>query len=410
MTNDRHYDQLELRSDDERRRDIAAALPGVIAAAKNNAPGYSSLLAGIDPDEITTEEDLLRLPVLRKSEITRLQAADPPFGGLTTRPAADFDYFFLSPGPIHEPGLADGDWWRIGRFLHVCGIGRGDIVQNCFSYHLTPAGLIFDSAARAVGATVLPAGTGQTDLQVKAAAQAGVTGYAGTPDYLKVLLDRADELGIDLSRIRKAGVTGGALFPSTRSYYGERGINCLQIYATADVGSIAYETVPDEGLVIDEGVLVEIVTPGTGEPVEEGRIGEVLVTTFNHDYPLIRFATGDLSAFLPGKSACGRTNRRLAGWKGRADQTTKIKGMFVRPEQVAELVASNPAIARARVVVTRQNEMDAMTVQIESRAENVPGLDESVASILKLRGEVEIHKPGTLPDDGKVIDDQRSYE
>ena len=405
-----HYDKLEVRSEDERQRDIAKALPDLIAAAKAGARGYAGTLADVDPGEIRSAEDLARLPVLRKSEISQLQSADPPFGGLTTRPASEFDYFFVSPGPIHEPGRASSDWWRIARFLHVCGIGPGDLVQNCFSYHLTPAGLIFESGARAMGATVLPAGTGQTDLQAQIAARAGVTAYAGTPDYLKVILGRADELGLDLSRITKAGVSGGALFPTTRAYYRDRGISCLQIYATADAGSIAYETVPDEGLIVDEGVIVEIVTPGTGTPVEEGRIGEVLVTVLNHDYPLIRFATGDLSAFIPGLSSCGRTNRRLAGWKGRADQTTKIKGMFVRPEQVAELKTRCPEVERVRVVVTRQDEMDAMTVLVESDSARIAGIEDDIVSVLKLRGEVEFRPVGSLPNDGKVIDDQRSYD
>ncbi len=410
MTANGHFDELELRSADERSRDIAEALPTLIATAKERAVGYSRMLAEVNPAEIRSEEDLRRLPVLRKSDITRLQEAHPPFGGLTTKPAAEFDNFFLSPGPIHEPGMAGGDWWRAARFLHACGIGRGDIVQNCFSYHLTPAGLVFESGARSVGATVLPAGPGQTELQVQAAFRAGVTAYVGTPDFLKIILDRADELGVDLTKISKAAVSAGALFPSTRQYYRDRGISCLQAYATAELGNIAYETVPDEGLIIDEHVAVEVVTPGTGDPVEEGRIGEVVVTTLNHDYPLIRFATGDLSAFLPGTSSCGRTNRRLVGWKGRADQSTKIKGMFVRPEQVAELVVHNPGIVRARVVVTRENEMDAMTVLAESAASDVPELNKSVSEILKLRGAVEIRPIGSLPDDGKVIDDQRNYD
>ena len=410
MTGGRHFDQLELRSEDERQDDIARALPKLIASAKRKARGFATLLADIDPSEINSREELSRLPVLRKSGISKLQSEDPPFGGLTTKPAEEFDYVFLSPGPIHEPGMTGGDWWRVGRFLHACSIGHADIIQNCFSYHLTPAGVMFESGARAVGATVLPAGTGHTEIQAQVAANAGVTGYAGTPDYLKVILEHADEAGIDLSKITKAAVSGGALFPSTRAFYRERGIHCLQAYATADLGSIAYETVQDEGLIIDEGVLVEIVTPGTGDPVEEGRIGEVVVTCLNDDYPLIRFATGDLSSLLPGRSSCGRTNRRLSGWKGRADQTTKIKGMFVHPEQVATLVACNPGIMRARIVVTRENELDVMTILVESMMDEVPGLAESVLSTIKLRGKVEVRPPGSLPDDGKVIDDQREYD
>jgi len=316
---------------------------------------------------------------------------------------------FQSPGPIYEPGGNGHDWWRLGRFLHATGIGAGDIVQNCFSYHLVPAGMMFDNAARAVGATVVPAGVGQTELQVRAARDIGTTAYAGTPDFLKVILDKADEMGEALS-IRRAAVGGGALFPSLRQLYADRGITCRQCYATADLGNIAYETDALDGMVIDEGVIVEIVRPGTGDPVPVGEVGEVVVTALNPDYPLIRFATGDLSALMPGASACGRTNRRIKGWMGRADQTTKIKGMFVRPEQVAALVGHHAEVSRARVVATREGEMDVMTVRIETRATN-PGIYEgTVLETLKLRGKVELVPPGTLPNDGKVIEDLRSYE
>jgi phenylacetate-CoA ligase len=281
-------------------------------------------------------------------------------------------------------------------------------VQNCFGYHLTPAGMIFESGARAVGAAVLPAGTGQTDLQVRAAVDIGTTAYAGTPDYLKVILDRADEMGERLA-ITRAAVGGGALFHSLRKEYADRGILCLQCYATADLGNIAYESEAMEGMILDEGVIVEIVRPGTGDPVPMGEVGEVVVTTLNRDYPLVRFATGDLSALMPGVSPCGRTNLRIRGWMGRADQTTKIKGMFVRPEQVAEFVARHEEVARARVIATREGEMDAMTVQVESRAAN-PGLyEQSIVDVLKLKGRVEIVAPGSLPNDGKVIEDRRSY-
>ena len=275
---------------------------------------------------------------------------------------------------------------------------------------MTPAGLIFENGARAVGATVFPAGVGNTELQAVAAANLGVTAYAGTPDYLKAILESADEAGLDLSRIKKAAVGAGALFPSVRAYYADRGIRCLQCYATADLGNIAYETVADEGLVVDEGVFVEIVTPGTGNPVPEGEIGEVLVTTLNEDYPLIRFATGDLSAVLPGMSSCGRTNMRMVGWKGRADQTTKIKGMFVRPEQVAEIVERHAEVKKARIVVARSNEADVFTMKLETEIGEAGRYESTVQEILKLRGRIEICAPGTLPNDGKVIDDQRSYE
>ncbi|MDZ4135006.1 MAG: phenylacetate--CoA ligase family protein, partial [Paracoccaceae bacterium] len=318
-------------------------------------------------------------------------------------------HVFQSPGPIYEPGGISHDWWRMGRFLHACGIGPGDIVQNCFGYHLTPAGMIFESGCRAVGAVVLPAGTGQTDLQVRAAADIGTTAYTGTPDYLKVILDRADAMG-EVLRIIRAAVGGGALFPSLRAEYADRGISCLQCYATADLGNIAYESSAMEGMIIDEGVIVEIVRPGTGDPVTPGEVGEVVVTTLNRDYPLVRFATGDLSAILPGLSPCGRTNMRMRGWMGRADQTTKIKGMFVRPEQVAELAARHAEVRRIRVIATRQGEMDAMTVQIETRATNPALYEGSILATLKLRGQIELVPPGSLPNDGKVIEDRRTYD
>ena len=318
-------------------------------------------------------------------------------------------HIFQSPGPIYEPGGISHDWWRMGRFLHALGIGAGDIVQNCFGYHLTPAGMIFESGARAVGATVLPAGTGQTDLQVRAARDIGTTAYAGTPDYLKVILDKADDLS-ETPAITRAAVGGGALFPSLRQEYADRGITCLQCYATADLGNIAYESLAMEGMILDEGVIVEIVTPGTGDPVAPGEVGEVVVTSLNPDYPLIRFATGDLSAILPGQSPCGRTNTRIKGWMGRADQTTKIKGMFVRPEQVADLVAAHGAINRARVVASRVAEKDVLTVRIETAETETNGFDALIQATLKMKGEIELVPPGGLPRDGLVIEDTRTYD
>ncbi|WGH77524.1 phenylacetate--CoA ligase family protein [Jannaschia ovalis] len=391
-----HYDDLETRSADERAAAQLAALRKQLAQT-SGAPG------GLAPDDIESLDDLARLPVLRKSELVERQAARRPFGGIRVSNLAQI---FQSPGPIYEPGGVTHDWWRMGRFLHACGIGTTDIVQNCFGYHLTPAGHIFESGARAVGAVVVPAGVGQTDLQVRAAADLGCTAYAGTPDYLKVILDRAEEMGEMLSFTR-AAVGGGALFPSLRQEYADRGIACLQCYATADLGNIAYESQAMEGMIIDEGVIVEIVRPGTGDPVAEGEVGEVLVTSLNPDYPLIRFATGDLSAILPGASPCGRTNTRIKGWMGRADQTAKIKGMFVRPEQVAELVARHPEIRAARVTVTREGEMDAMAVQVEADGGDEGAWAESVAQVLKLKGRVS--RVDSLPNDGKVIDDQRDY-
>ena len=403
-----YFDTLETRTADQRAEAIARELPRQVAAAKA-LPGYAELLADVDPSTITTMADLARLPVLRKSDLGAAQKASPPFGGLTTLPTSGFAHVFQSPGPIYEPGGVGHDWWRMGRFLHAAGIGKGDIVQNCFGYHLTPAGMIFENGARAVGAAVLPAGTGQTELQVTAAHDIGCTAYAGTPDYLKVILDKADEMGLPL-KINRAVVGGGALFPSLRQEYADRGIACLQSYATADLGNIAYESDAMEGMIVDEGVLVEIVTPGTGDPVEPGQVGEVVVTTLNPDYPLIRFATGDMSAVMEGTSPCGRTNLRIKGWMGRADQTTKIKGMFVRPEQVAQLVAKHDEIKRARVLAQRDGEMDVMVVQIEADNGQEQSFHDSVVDLLKLKGRIEVVPIGALPNDGKVIEDQRSYD
>ena len=402
-----YYDELETRSADARAADLAEALARAIANAKN-APALARLLRDVEPEAVQSRADLARLPVIRKAELSEAQKKKPPFGGFTTRHPHEFNHVFQSPGPIYEPGQIDADWWRLGRFAYAAGLGSTDIVQNCFGYHLTPAGMMFESACRAVGAAVLPAGTGQTELQVRAAADIGTTAYAGTPDYLKVILEKADEMGETLS-LTRALVSGGALFPSLRAAYAERGIATLQCYATADLGLIAYESPAMEGMIVDEGVIVEIVRPGTGDPVPEGEVGEVVVTTLNRDYPLIRFATGDLSAVLPGESPCGRTNMRIKGWMGRADQTAKIKGMFVRPEQVAGLVARHPEVSRARVIADRQDEMDVMVVQLETLGQDRALYEASVLETLKLKGRVELVAPGSLPNDGKVIDDRRSY-
>ena len=397
-----YFDILETRSADQRATEQAALLQKRLGEITHAPADWMDIAASVK-----SAADLPKLSVLRKSDLSAWQKQRPPFGGIAVSNVA---HVFQSPGPIYEPGGISHDWWRMGRFLHACGIGKGDIVQNCFSYHMTPAGMIFESGARAVGATVFPAGTGQTELQVRAAADLGITAYAGTPDYLKIILDKAVEMGVDLSRITRAAVGGGALFPSLRQEYKDRGIQCLQCYATADLGNIAYETPALEGMIIDENVIVEIVTPGTGDPVADGQVGEVVVTSLNPDYPLIRFATGDLSAVLPGQSPCGRTNTRIKGWMGRADQTTKIKGMFVRPEQVAALVAKHPEISKARVIASRTGEKDVMTVQIEADATDGMKFETSVFETLKLRGDVVILPKGSLPNDGKVIDDQRSYD
>ncbi len=381
------FDDLETRSDDQRSAQNTALLKGILKSASDLA-GYKETLSFDSISNFTSLDDLTSLPVLRKSELSKKQSKKNILGGYSGKPPSDFAHIFQSPGPIYEPGDVSHNWWRIGRFLHALNIGKGDIVHNC---------------------SVVPAGVGQTELQVKAASDIGSTAYAGTPDYLKVILDKADEMGVSLSFTR-AAVGGGALFPSLRQEYLDRGIICRQNYATADLGNIAYETEALDGMVVDEGVIVEIVTPGTGNPVPLGEVGEVLVTSLNADYPLIRFATGDLSAFLPGKSSCGRTNIRIKGWMGRADQTTKIKGLFVRPEQVADLVSSHKDIQRARIVATREGEMDVMTVKIETENNDPEAFNSSIISILKLKGIVELVSPGSLPRDGLIIEDLRKYD
>ncbi len=405
-----HFDALETREPDQREAAQFAALRGVLAHARAQAPGMAAHLAGVDPAAVTDRAALARLPVLRKGALAALQTETAPFGGLTT---TRLRHAFMSPGPIFEPGGDGADWWRFGRALHAAGIGAGDLVQNCFSYHLTPAGMMIESGAKAVGASVIPAGVGQTEAQVQTAAHLRPTAWTGTPDFLKIILDKAAETGADLSSIARALVSGGALFPSLRAEYAARGVAVLQCYATADLGLIAYESPAREGMIVDEGVIVEIVRPGTGDPVTDGEVGEVVVTTLNRDYPLIRFATGDLSAILPGISPCGRTAPRIKGWMGRADQTAKIKGMFVRPEQVAQVLARHPQVNRARLTVTRDGAQDAFEIAFETTECSdalVGALGDSVAAVLKLKGAVRLAAPGSLPNDGKVIDDQRTYD
>ncbi len=412
------HDDLETRDPAVRETALFENLRNQIAKAQAKAPGIARHLGGVEAAAVTGRAALAALPVLRKSALIEMQRADPPFGGLTTRPANTFDRIFQSPGPIYEPGMAAAaDWWRFARAFHAAGFRRGDIIHNAYSYHLTPAGHMMESSARALGCTVLAGGVGNTEAQVNAAADVGVTGYVGTPDFLKVMLDKAGEIGRDLSAITRALVSGGPLYPSLRQEYADRGIRCLQCYGTADVGSIAYETVDGsgalEGMVVDEGVILEIVRPGTGDPVPEGEVGEVLVTALNPDYPLIRFATGDLSAVLPGASPCGRTNMRIKGWMGRADQTTKVKGMFVHPEQIAEVLRRHPEVVKARLTVTRDGEQDAMRLAVEAESpspELAAAVRETMQAVLKLRGEVEAGIPGSLPNDGKVIDDIRKLD
>jgi phenylacetate-CoA ligase len=410
---DDHFDNLERRPPPQRDRDMLAALPDLLSRAIAGAPALAQHLAGVDPAAVTSFAALSELPVLRKSDLSERQEANPPFGGLTTTPVAQLTKLFMSPGPIFEPEGARPDYWRFGRAMHAAGMRPGDIVHNAFAYHLTPAGSMVESGARALGCPVIPAGTGQTELQLTVIARVRPAAYAGTPSYLKVLLERGRADGVDTSCLTKA-LVGGEAFPRTLAdwFEGEFGVRAYQCYGTADVGLIAYETPAREGLVIDEGVLVEIVRPGTGDPVPAGEVGEVVVTVFNPDYPLIRFATGDLSAILPGQSPCGRTNRRLRGWLGRADQTTKVKGLFVYPRQIAEIGRRHPEVGKARLVVERRDHVDRMTLhcEVEARPDGLAGaIASSLTSITGLRGEVLFAAPGELANDGKVIDDRRAH-
>jgi phenylacetate-CoA ligase len=394
-----------------------AALPAHLAHAKKNAPGWARILADIDPAAIRSRAALARLPLTRKSDLGELQKAAPPLGGLNATPVAELARLFASPGPIYEPQGRGPDWFRAGRAMYAAGFRAGDIVANTFSYHFTPAGSMMESGALALGCTVVPTGIGQTEMQVAVISSLKVTAYAGTPSFLKLIVEKADELKADISSLKKALVGAEYLPPALRAAMGARGIGVLQTYGTADIGSIAYETAgPDgkvnEGMMLDEGVLLEIVRPGTGDPVKEGEVGEVVITSFNRDYPLIRFATGDLSAVLPGASPCGRTNTRIRGWMGRADQTTKVRAMFVTPKQVNEVVKRHPEVVRGRLVIEGETGNEKMTLKCEVKARPGGLADAIVASIrdlTKLRGEVELVEPGTLPNDGKVIEDLRKY-
>jgi phenylacetate-CoA ligase len=411
------FDALETRAPERRESDLFGQLPGFLAAAMAAAPGLARWLDGIDPQAVSSREALARLPVLRKAELMEFQAASPPFGGFADAGALAGRRVFLSPGPIWEPEAPEAEAVHTARAFFAAGIRPGDVVHNAFSYHMTPGGFLLDAGARALGCTVFPGGVGNTDMQVDAAAALRPTVYCGTPDFLKVMLDRADQAGRDLSSITRALVSGGALFPSLRAEYAARGIAVLQCYATAEFGVIAYETAdaegnPNPGMVLNENLIVEIVRPGTGDPVADGEVGEVVVTGFNPVYPLVRLGTGDLSAILPGASPCGRTGRRIRGWMGRADQRTKIKGMFVDPRQVAELVRRHPEIARARLVVSRDGESDVMALKVETAngaAPDAAALGASLRDVTKLGGSVEILPPGSLPNDGKVIADERDY-
>ena len=416
------FDALETRDSDAREAALLAALAAQVANAQANAPAYAERFVGVDSSSMNSRAALATLPVLSKHELLDRQKAwtRDPFGGFAAigwgrehaalRRAA---HVFASPGPIHEPDSLRADYWRMGRALFAAGFRGGELVHNCFSYHFTPAGAMMESGAAAVGCTVFPAGTGQTELQVQAMAKLGPSGYIGTPSFLRIILEKADEMGVALPSLVKASV-GGEAFPLLlRDWLRDRGIAGYQSYGTADLGLVAYETEAREGLVVDEGVIVEIVRPGTGEPVADGEVGELVVTTLNPDYPLIRFGTGDLSAMLPGTCPTGRTNRRIRGWLGRADQSAKVRGMFVHPPQVAEIARRHPEVRRARLVDSGERADDRMCLEIEIEGAAPEGLAERVAEtireVTKLRGAVAIRAPGSLPNDGKVIEDTRRY-
>jgi phenylacetate-CoA ligase len=405
-----HYDSRETRAPAEREADLFARLPQQIAHAMT-APGWAKHLTGVDPRSVTSRAALASLPLLRKSELAALQRDNPPFGGFNVTPPGKARRLQMSPGALFEPEGHGQDFGRCARALFAAGFRAGDIVHNSFSYHLTPGAYIIEEGAMALGCAVIPGGIGNTEQQLAALLHYKANGYVGTPDFLKILLDTAEKSGLETPSIVRGLVSGAALPNSLREELAGRGIAVLQCYAVAETGVIAYESAAPEGMIVNEDTIVEIVRPGTGEPVPEGEVGEVVVTTFNPDYPMIRLATGDLSAVLPGVSPCGRTGMRIKGWMGRADQTTKVKGMFVHPAQVSELAKRHPEIGRVRLVVTRDNEQDAMTLLAECAAP-AAGLGEAVAASLqamtKVRGTVAFRAPGSLPNDGKIIADERS--
>jgi len=413
-----HFDSLETRDPELRERAIFATLPAQLAYAKAHTAAYARILHDVDPAAVTSRAALALLPVIRKSELSDLQKADRPFGGFsgsgwgTARRRARL--VFASPGQLYEPEGHGADYWRMARALFAAGFRDGNLIHNCFSYHFTPAGSMLDGGAAALGCTVFRGGTGQTEQQVQAMAELQADGYVGTPSFLRIILEKADELGIALPRMKKSLLSAEAFPKSLRDMLAGRGIAAFEAYASADLGTIAYESPARAGLIVDEGVLVEIVRPGTGDPLPPGEIGEVVVTLLgNADYPLIRFGTGDMSAVLPGVSPCGRTNMRIRGWLGRADQTTKVKGMFVHPSQVAAIIRRHPEVARARLVVDNPEGADRMTLHVEVAANassNAESIAATIRDVTKLRGEVSFHEPGALANDGKVIDDARKYD
>jgi phenylacetate-CoA ligase len=407
-----HFDTLETRDPEVRERAVLDALARQIAHAKARAPAFARILVAVDPAAVTSREALAQIPVTRKSELLELQKADRPYGGFAAMNRGEAARVFASPGPLYEPEGRRPDHWRLARSLFAAGFRAGDSIHNAFSYHFTPAGAMLETGAHALGCTVFAAGTGQTEQQVQAIVDLAPDGYVGTPSFLKIIVEKADELGVKLPSLRKALVSAEAFPASLRDALAARGIQGYQAYASADLGAIAYETEAREGLVVDEGVLVELVRPGTGDPVSPGEVGEVIVTTLSNAlYPLIRFGTGDLSAVLAGASPCGRTNMRIKGWMGRADQTTKVKGLFVHPSQVAAIAKRHPEIVRARLVVDNPDGSDRMTLHVEASASatNAGAIVASIRDVTKLRGEVAFRSPGDLPNDGKVIDDVRRY-
>jgi phenylacetate-CoA ligase len=404
-----HYDHLETRDPEARERDLFDRLPSLIARAQS-ALGWAAQLAGIDPNAVTSRSALANLPVLRKSALAPRQKEHPPLGGFNVTAPGELRRLLMSPGPIFEPQGDAPDVWGVARALFAAGFRAGDIVHNCFAYHLTPGGFMMEGGAHALGCAVIPAGPGNTEQQLEAIAHLRPNRYVGTPDFLKILLDAAAKAGKDASSFKRGLVSGAALPSSLRQELGGRGVDVLQCYATAEAGVIAYESEARQGMVVNEAVLLEIVRPGTSDPVAAGEVGEVVVTSFNPDYPMIRLATGDLSAVMQDVSPCGRTNMRIKGWLGRADQTTKVKGMFVHPAQVAEVARRHAELGRVRLIITRAGEQDAMTLRAEC-ATPPEGLAAAAATTLqavtKLRGTVELVAPGSLPNDGKVIADER---
>ena len=417
-----HMDALETRDPAARESALLAALPGQIAHAQKNAPAFAEILKDIKAADITSRNALAKLPVIRKYELLEKQKASRAAGGSVFGGFSAVSYgqqmprVFSSPGPLYEPEGSRPDYWRMARAIAAAGFQSGELIHNCFSYHFTPAGSMMETGAHALGCTVFPGGIGQTEQQVQAMAELQPAGYIGTPSFLKIILEKAVEMGVAVPSVKKALVSGEAFPPSLRDWMTERGVNAYQCYATADVGLIAYETSARQGLVIDEGVIVEIVRPGTGDPVPEGEVGELVITSLNLDYPLIRFGTGDLSAILSGHCPTGRTNQRIKGWMGRADQTTKVRGMFVHPGQVAEVVKRFPSALRARLIVQGEMANDSMALHVETtaahgaEAELKAQIAEAIRDVTKLRSDVHLVAPGTLANDGKVIEDARSYQ